>query len=80
MGNFDEHNWGISVSAIKTRKAWAQVVADHGLDATVAWDGEDYVVNRRRVLVDVLEENLLHTGQASILREAIDGLVGNDPP
>lgn len=29
----------------------------------------------------ILEENLLHTGQASsMLREAVDGLTGNDPP
>ncbi|NNG34829.1 DUF664 domain-containing protein [Nakamurella aerolata] len=40
----------------------------------------EYLVNRRRRLVDILEENLLHTGQTSIVREAVDGLVGNDPP
>lgn len=49
------------------------------LDATVPW-GDDYVMNRRRALTDILEENLLHTGHTSILREAIDGLTGNDPP
>ena len=43
-------------------------------------DDPGYVVNRRRRLIDILEENLLHTGQTSIIREAIDGLVGNDPP
>jgi hypothetical protein len=30
--------------------------------------------------VDLLEENLLHNGHASLLREAVDGLTGNDPP
>jgi hypothetical protein len=30
--------------------------------------------------MDILEENLLHTGHASIVREAVDGLTGNDPP
>lgn len=67
-------------TAAHTRHAWGQVVADNGLETTVAWGGDDYVVNLRRVLVDVLEENLLHTGHASVLREAVDGLVGNDPP
>jgi len=37
-------------------------------------------VNRRRRLVDILEENLLHTGQTSVIREALDGSVGDDPP
>lgn len=50
------------------------------LGVTFAWRSEDYVVNRRRALMDMLEENLLYTGQASVIREAVDGLVGNDPP
>jgi len=54
-------------------------VADGGLDVHCT-DDPGYVVNRRRRLVDILEENLLHTGQTSIIREAIDGLTGNDPP
>ncbi|QCR53776.1 hypothetical protein C1N80_09440 [Brachybacterium sp. SGAir0954] len=37
-------------------------------------------LTRRGRLVDILEENLLHPGQASTVREAIDGLVGDDPP
>ncbi|GAA1317314.1 hypothetical protein [Brachybacterium tyrofermentans] len=39
-----------------------------------------HIVRPRRRLVDILEENLLHTGQISVIREAVDGLVGNDPP
>lgn len=67
-------------TATHTRHVWGEVVANDHLDATVAWGSDDYVVNLRRVLVDILEENLLHTGQASMIREAVDGLVGNDPP
>ena len=62
------------------RQTWAETIANDDLSATFAQGGDDYIVSRRRVLVDVLEENLLHTGQASMLREAVDGLVGNDPP
>lgn len=67
-------------TAAHTRNAWGQIVADDRLEAIVRWGSGDYVVNLRRVLVDILEENLLHAGQASMLREAVDGLVGNDPP
>ncbi len=63
----------------RSRQAWVDMIGGGGLDVTLSWDG-DYVVNRRRALMDILEENLLHTGQASIIREAVDGLTGNDPP
>lgn len=62
-------------TAAHTRQAWGQVIVDDGLEATVA-RGDDYVVSLRRMLV----ESLLHTGHASVLRESVDGLVGNDPP
>ncbi len=64
----------------RIRRSWATMIKDGGLDGTVAWGGDDYRVNRRRALVDILEESLLHTGHASIVREAVDGLVGNGPP
>jgi len=64
----------------RSRQAWVAMIGDGGLDGTVRWGGDEYVVNRRRALMDILEENLLHTGQASIIREAVDGLTGNDPP
>ncbi|MFC0673374.1 mycothiol transferase [Brachybacterium hainanense] len=63
----------------RCRAEWAGLVADGGLDVACT-DDPGWVVSRRRRLVDILEENLLHTGQTSIIREAIDGLVGNDPP
>jgi Protein of unknown function (DUF664) len=34
----------------------------------------------RRLLVDLIEEYARHTGHADLLREAIDGRVGEDPP
>ena len=63
----------------RSGRTWAELVADGGLDVTPP-DSGDYIVNRRRILIDLLEENLLHTGHASLLREAVDGLTGNDPP
>ena len=36
--------------------------------------------NLRRLLCDMIEEYGRHTGQADLLREAVDGLTGEDPP
>ena len=34
----------------------------------------------RRLLVDMIEEYARHTGHADLLRESVDGRVGEDPP
>ena len=34
----------------------------------------------RRVLIDLIEEYSRHVGHADLIRESIDGLVGEDPP
>ncbi len=34
----------------------------------------------KRLLFDLLEEYARHTGHADLLREAVDGRVGEDPP
>jgi Protein of unknown function (DUF664) len=65
----------------RSRTAWAQALADGGLDRlskrTIS-SGES--PNLRRVLVDLCEEYIRHVGHADLLREAVDGLVGTDPP
>jgi hypothetical protein len=40
----------------------------------------DHEETVRRLLVDMIEEYARHTGQADLIREAIDGRVGEDPP
>jgi hypothetical protein len=60
------------------------------LDATLANGGPDQLVhlswpdgrqaNLRRLLCDLIEEYGRHTGHADLLREAVDGLAGEDPP
>ncbi|MET1007345.1 MAG: DUF664 domain-containing protein, partial [Propionibacteriaceae bacterium] len=37
-------------------------------------------VSLRRLLVDMIEEYARHTGHADVLREAVDGRIGEDPP
>ena len=47
------------------------------LGAFVTSDGER--PNLRRILLDLIEEYARHGGHADIIRESIDGLVGEDP-
>ncbi|MEP6696708.1 MAG: DUF664 domain-containing protein [Pseudonocardiales bacterium] len=65
----------------RSRARLAAILADGGLDQLVhvAWsDGRH--ANLRRLLMDLIEEYGRHTGHADLLREAVDGLVGEDPP
>ena len=71
--------WRVAVE--RSRAAWAEALAQGGLDQLakhVPESGEPR--NLRRVLVDLHEEYARHVGHADLLREAIDGLVGEDPP
>jgi hypothetical protein len=65
----------------RSRAAWALAVADGGLDQpakfTTRAGGRP---NLRRILVDLHDEYARHVGHADLLREAVDGLVGEDPP
>lgn len=63
----------------RSREAWARVLADGGLDQPSKRTTQP-VPNLRRVLVDVTDEYARHVGHADLFREAIDGLVGEDPP
>ncbi|MGH3645789.1 MAG: DUF664 domain-containing protein [Micromonosporaceae bacterium] len=65
----------------RSRAAWARALAAGGLDQPSKFTtntGEH--PNLRRILVDLIEQYIRHTGQADLMREAVDGLVGEDPP
>lgn len=65
----------------RSQAAWAAALADGGLDQPTRsplW-GDDRP-NLRRALVDLHDEYARHVGHADLLREAADGLVGEDPP
>ncbi len=71
--------WSATVE--RSRAAWQRVLADGGLDQPSAYttsDGES--PNLRRILVDLHDEYARHVGHADLFREAVDGLVGEDPP
>jgi hypothetical protein len=65
----------------RSRARFDATLADGGLDQLVhvSWpDGRH--ASLRRLLCDMIEEYGRHTGHADLLREAVDGLVGEDPP
>lgn len=52
-----------------------------GLDQRIALsDQVDLEVSLRRNLFDLIEEYSRHLGHADLIREAVDGQVGLDPP
>ncbi len=56
-------------------------LASGGLDQLVHVSGPDGEhASLRRLVCDVIEEYGRHTGHADLLREAVDGRVGEDPP
>jgi Protein of unknown function (DUF664) len=66
----------------RSRSAVAEALADGGLDrlATGVTDAEGRAPSLRRIMIDLIEEYARHAGHADIIRESVDGLVGEDPP
>ena len=65
----------------RSRARLAARLAAGGLDQRVhARDDDGNHANLRRILCDVIEEYGRHVGHADLLREAVDGRVGEDPP
>ena len=65
----------------RARARFAAAIADGGLDQPIHLsDGEGHHASLRRLLCDLIEEYGRHTGHADLLREAVDGRVGEDPP
>ncbi len=78
-----------SPEALRTR--WIEAVgrSEAAVDETLAHGGLDRraeisdwseTPTLRRLLVDLIEEYARHTGHADLIRESIDGLVGEDVP
>ena len=65
----------------RSRARLGAALTDGGVDQLVHVSGPDgRHVSLRRLLCDLIEEYGRHTGHADLLREAVDGLVGEDPP
>lgn len=71
--------WDGRVARSRVRLAAALAVG--GLDQLVHLTGPDGEhASLRRLVCDLIEEYGRHTGHADLLREAVDGRVGEDPP
>ncbi|WP_412735098.1 DUF664 domain-containing protein [Krasilnikovia sp. MM14-A1259] len=71
--------WDDAVERSRARLGAALAAA--GPDQSVHIAGSDgRHPNLRRLLCDLIEEYGRHTGHADLLREAVDGLTGEDPP
>ena len=68
-------------SVERSRAAWNAAIANGGLDQPSTFTTPSgWSPNLRRILVDLHDEYARHVGHADLFREAIDGLVGEDPP
>jgi hypothetical protein len=65
----------------RSRGRLSTALAAGGLDQVVHAAGSDGVhASLRRLVCDLIEEYGRHTGHADLLREAVDGRTGEDPP
>jgi hypothetical protein len=65
----------------RARARLGAALADGGLDQAVHVSGPDGThASLRRLVFDLVEEYGRHTGHADLIREAVDGLTGEDPP
>ena len=73
--------WDGAVERSRRRLA-AALAKDGGLDQRVAANddhGGEHA-SLRRLVTDLIEEYGRHTGHADLIREAVDGVTGEDPP
>jgi hypothetical protein len=66
----------------RSRAAMTAALAEGGLDQPAKFTSTDTgeSPNLRRIVVDLHDEYARHVGHADLMREAVDGLVGEDPP
>jgi hypothetical protein len=65
----------------RSRAKLDAALVDGGLDQLVHLTADDgRHASLRRLVCDLVEEYGRHTGHADLLREAVDGTVGEDPP
>jgi len=71
--------WRASVE--RSRNVVAQVIEERGLDGPASFTfSHGKTPSVRAMLLDMIEEYARHTGHADILREAVDGRVGEGAP
>jgi Protein of unknown function (DUF664) len=81
LADTPEHLMALWQDAVARSRGYvAEALADGGLDHRAAFNWPDgRAPNLRRLVVDMIEEYARHVGHADLVRESIDGLVGEDP-
>ncbi len=64
----------------RSRAIVAEALTRGGLDQPADIGDGDQHANLRRLVLDMIDEYARHNGHADLIRESIDGLVGEDPP
>jgi hypothetical protein len=65
----------------RSRTVVEEALADGGLDQLGrVTNSRGESPSLRRILIDLIEEYARHVGHADLIRESVDGLVGEDPP
>jgi hypothetical protein len=64
----------------RSRKAVEEALATGGIDQLAKRSRNGRSASLRYILVDMIEEYARHTGHADLIRESIDGLVGEGVP
>lgn len=65
----------------RSRAVLARALSGGGLDQLGKFTNRDgQAPSLRRIVFDLTEEYARHAGHADLLRESVDGLVGEDPP
>jgi len=65
----------------RSRDVVAAVLREGGMDTAARFTGRDgRPASVREMLLDMIEEYARHTGHADLLRESVDGLVGEGAP
>jgi hypothetical protein len=63
-------------AAARSRNLFAAALTEGGPERR----GGDRLPSLRYILINMIEEYARHNGHADLIREAVDGLVGHDPP
>lgn len=71
---------GYDAAVARSRSRLAEIVAEGRLDEPANLAFGEETVHIRRFVCDLVEEYGRHTGHADLIRESIDGRVGEDPP
>jgi hypothetical protein len=65
----------------QSRALLEEALADgKGLDRPIALEFDGETISLRWLMANLIEEYARHVGHADLIREAVDGLVGEDPP